>query len=34
MPGHHCRLGFGYPSISELEAGLDALSKAMREAAR
>jgi aspartate/methionine/tyrosine aminotransferase len=34
MPRHYIRLGFGWPSIEQLEEGLDALSKAVEEAVR
>jgi aspartate/methionine/tyrosine aminotransferase len=33
MPRHYIRLGFGWPTKPQLEEGLDALSKAIREAA-
>jgi aspartate/methionine/tyrosine aminotransferase len=33
MPRHYIRLGFGWPSKEQLEEGLDALSKAIRDAA-
>ena len=33
MPRHYIRLGFGWPSKEQLEEGLEALSKAIRDAA-
>lgn len=33
MPEHYMRIGFGWPSAEQLEEGLDAMSKAVREAA-
>lgn len=33
MPRHYIRLGFGWPTMGQLEEGLDALSKAVEEAA-
>lgn len=32
MPRHYMRIGFGWPSAPQLEEGLEALSKAVREA--
>jgi aspartate/methionine/tyrosine aminotransferase len=34
MPRHYIRVGFGWPSMARLEEGLEALSKAVKEAAR
>ncbi len=34
MPDHYMRIGFGWPPVGQLEAGLDAMSKAVREARR